>query len=134
MTGTFALSTIETDNSQQLTSREEVESCFGGIVPESVRFQDAFGMYREGITSTKSGAAVVAEMKESTFVHLSLGRRAAEDYYKSQRLLKVEEEEILIWRCDILQRAGFPQSIKDVTKLAKEILQKWEPTATISHR
>jgi hypothetical protein len=40
--------------------------------------------------ATKSGAAVVAEMKESTFVHRSLGRRAAKDYYISQRLLKAE--------------------------------------------
>jgi hypothetical protein len=91
-------------------------------------------MYREGIISTKSGAAVVAEMKETTFVYRTLGRRSAEDYHKSRRLLKEEEEEILIWRCDILQRAGFPQTVKDVTASAEQILQKRNPTATVSSR
>jgi len=57
-----------------------------------------------------------------------------EDYHKSRRLLKEEEEEILIWYCDILQRTGFPQSVKDAIALAEKILQKRDPTATISPR
>jgi hypothetical protein len=60
-------------------------------------------MYREGLVPRMIDAAVVAETKESTFVHRSLGGRSAEDFYKSQRLLKEEEEKVLIWHCDILQ-------------------------------
>jgi len=81
-------------------------------------------IYREEIISTKSGAVVVAEMPRSTFVHRVQGRRSAEDYHKSCRLLKEEEEEIWIWYCDILQRTGFPQSLNDTIVLAKKILQK----------
>jgi len=38
----------------------------------------------------------------------------------------------MIWQCDILQRTGFPLSVKDVTTLAEMILRKRDPTATIS--
>jgi len=55
----------------------------------------------------------------STFVYRTLGRRAVEYYHKARR---IKEEEILIWRYDILQRTGFPQSFKDVTILAEKIL------------
>jgi len=51
-------------------------------------------MYRDGLVP-KSEAAVIAEMRESTFVH-------RKDFHKSRHLLKEEEVEILIWRCDIL--------------------------------
>jgi len=34
------------------------------------------------------------------------------------------EEGVLVWNCDILQRAGFPLSVKDVTALAAMILRK----------
>jgi len=50
-------------------------------------------MYREGIIPTKSGAAVVAEMKQTTIGHRTRGRRSAEDNHKSRRLLKEEEDE-----------------------------------------
>jgi len=80
-------------------------------------------MYQEG----SCDAAVAAEMKESTPIHRTLGRQSAEDYHKSRRLLKEEEEEILTWRCDILHRAGFPQCVKNVTELAEEILQHRDP-------
>ena len=90
-------------------------------------------MYRERIIPTKSGAAVVAEMKQTTFGHRTLGRRSAEDH-KSRRLLKEEEEEFLIWQCDILQRTGYPLSVKEVATLAEMILRKRDPTATISPR
>jgi len=49
-------------------------------------------MYQEGLISTKSDAAVTAEMKEPTFIHRTLGRQSAEDDHKSRRLLKEEEE------------------------------------------
>ena len=115
---------------------EEVEQLLasGGSLPECVRFQEAFEMYREGIIPNKSGAAIVAEMKRTTFGYRTRGRRSAEDYHKSRRLLKEEEEQLLIWQCDILQRTGFPLSVKDVTSLAEMILRKREPTATISPR
>ena len=34
------------------------------------------------------------------------------------------EDGVLVWYCDILQRAGFPLSVKDVTVLAAKILRK----------
>jgi hypothetical protein len=129
-----ATTTSEEDDTCQVIHSEQGQLSFGGDIPESVRFQDGLKMYREGLVPRKSDAAVVAEMRESTFVHRSLGRRSAKDFYKSRRLLKEEEEEILIWRCEILQRAGFRQSIRDVRDLAEKILQKRDPTATVSPR
>jgi len=41
----------------------------GGNVPESVRFQDGLVMYLNGLVPSKEHAAVVAEMKQSTFIH-----------------------------------------------------------------
>jgi hypothetical protein len=67
-------------------------------------------------------------------VHRVQGRRSAEDYHKSRQLLNAEEEEVLIWYCDILQRTGFPQNVKDAIALAEKILRKRDPTATISPR
>jgi len=75
---------------------------------------------------------VVAEMKVSTLKHRTCGRRSAAEYEKARRLLLDEEDEILIWRCEILQRGGFPQSIRDVTAIAEEILRKSVPVATAS--
>ena len=40
----------------------------------------------------------------------------------------------MIWRCDILQRVGFPQSVKDVRDMAEQILRKRDPTGTVSPR
>jgi len=104
-----------------------------GIVPEPIRFLNAFEMYKDEIIPTKKDAAVVAEMKVSTFKHRTCGRRSAAEYGKTRRLLLDEEEEVLIWRCEILQRGGFPQSIRDVTAIAEEILRKRELTATLAH-
>ena len=46
------------------------------------------------------------------------GRRSAEDYGKTRRLLTAEEESTLLWRCDILQRSGWSQTPEDVRILA----------------
>jgi len=51
---------------------------------------------------------------------------------KTRQFLKAEGEEILIWYCNILQRTGFPLSVKDVIALAEKILRKRDPIATIS--
>ena len=52
------------------------------------------------------------------------GRRSADDYGKTRRLLTAEEESILIWRCDVLQRSGWSQTLEDVRILALETVQK----------
>lgn len=44
------------------------------------------------------------------------------------------EKETLIWRCEILQQAGFPQTLRDVRDMAQTILRKRVPAATISPR
>jgi hypothetical protein len=106
----------------------------GGNVPEAIRFQDGLAMYLNGLVPSKGDAAVIAEMKRSTFVHRSLGRRSATDYGKSRRLLLEAEEKTLIWRCDLLQRAGFPQTVQDVRDLAQTLLRKRDPTGTVSPR
>ena len=106
----------------------------GGNVPESVRFQDGLAMYLNGLVPSKEHAAVVAEMKQSTFIHRTLGRRSAADYGKSRRLLLEAEQKTLIWRCDILQRAGFPETVQDVRDLAQTLLRKRDPTGTVSPR
>lgn len=91
-------------------------------------------MYRSGLVPSKQEAAVISEMKVSTFVHRSLGRRSQADYGKSRRLLLEAEEKTLIWRCDILQRAGFAQNARDVRDLTEVLLRKRNPTATVSPR
>jgi len=124
------MSTSKVSSRQSVNNQEREEAsprASNETVPACVRFQEALEMHREGIISTKSGAAVVAEMPRSTFVYRVQGRRSAEDYHKSCRLLKEEEEEILIWYCDILQRTGFPQSVKDMIALAEKILRKRDP-------
>jgi hypothetical protein len=103
-------------------------------LPECVRFQEALDMYSSGIISTQTGAATAAEMPRSTFSHRFHGRRSAEDYNKGRQLLNNAEEGILVWYCDILQRTGFPLSVKDVTALAGKILRKRDPDATVSPR
>lgn len=103
-------------------------------IPQSVRFQEAMEMYRSGRDPRKEDAAVVAEMRVSTFVHCSLGRRSAEDYSKSRRLLTAEEEEVIIWRCEILQRTGFPQTTQDVRRIAESVLQKRDPDGRVGPR
>ena len=99
--------------------------------PPAVRFQDAQAMYNQGQLETKKDAAVIAEMTESTFRHRMAGQRSAEDFGKSRRLLTIEEESILLWRCDILQRAGWLQTPKDVRIMALEIIQKRNPDAQV---
>jgi len=103
-----------------------------GNIPEFVQFQEGLAMYLNSLVPSKEQSAVVAEMKRSTFIHRTLGRRSAADFGKSRRLLLEAEEKTLIWRCNILQRAGFPQTVKDVRDLAQTILRKRDPTGTIS--
>ena len=70
-------------------------------------------------------------MRESTFRPRMAGRRSVEDYGKTRRLLTAAEESILLWRCDILQRAGWLQTPKDALILALEIVQKRDPDAKV---
>jgi len=103
-------------------------------LPESVRFQEALDMYNSGAISTHTDAATVAEMPRSTFLHRVHGRRSAEDYNKGHQLLNTAEEGVLVWYCHILQRTGFPLSVKDVTALARKILRKRKPNTTVGPR
>ena len=59
------------------------------------------------------------------------GRRLAEDYGKTRRLLTTKEESILLWGCDILQCAGWLQTPNDVRNLARGIVQKRDPDAKV---
>lgn len=103
---TFRRNENISDNMSDNTNDNSAVHGSDGAVPECVRFQEALAMYRERIVPTKSDASVVAEMQPSTFVHRSLGRRSAEDFYKSRRLLSPEEEDIVMWRCEVLQRCA----------------------------
>jgi hypothetical protein len=67
-------------------------------------------------------------------LYIESRRRSAADYGKSRRLPLEAEEKTLIWRCDILQRAGFPQTVQDVRDLAQTLIRKRDPTGTVSHR
>jgi len=73
--------TSEVSGTQSVGNRKRGEArarASNETVPECVRFQEALEMHREGIISTKSGAAaVVAEMPRST---PSIGFRSAEGY------------------------------------------------------
>ena len=89
-------------------------------------------MYKDEITPTKKDGAEVTEVKVSTFKHRTCGRLSVAEYGKTRQLLFDKEEEVLIWRCEILQCGGFPQSIRDVTAIAEEILRNREPAATVS--
>ena len=94
--------------------------------PQAVRFQDAQAMFNQGQFGTRGDAATIADMAVSTFRHHMAGRRSAEDYGKTRRLLTTEEESILLWRCEILQRSGWSQTPEDLRILALEIVQKPE--------
>ena len=100
---------------------------------QAVRFQDAQAMFNQGQLVTRRYAAAVAEMAESTFKYRLAGRRLAEEYGKTRRLLTAEEESILLWRCDILQLSGWLQTPKDVRILALEIVQKRDPNAKVGN-
>ena len=76
-----------------------------------VRFQ---AMLNQGQLGTGRDAVVIAEMAQSTFKHRIDGRRSAEDYGKTWRLLTAEEEPIFLWRCNILPRSGWLQTPEDV--------------------
>jgi len=95
-------------------------------LPECVRFQEALDLYNSGVISTQTDAATAAEMPRPTFFHRVHGRRSAEEYNKGHQLLNSAEEGVLVWYCDILQRTGFPLSVKDFTVLAAKILRKRE--------
>ena len=82
------------------------------------------GVTKDKIIPTKNNAALVAEMKVSTFKHRTCGWLSAAEYGKTRRLLLDDKEVVLIWRCEILQCSGFPQSIRDITAIAEEILRK----------
>ena len=100
-------------------------------VPQAIRFQDAQAMCNQRRLKTEKDAAVIAEMKEPTPEHCMASRRSHEDYSITQRHLTAEEESIVLWRCDILQRAGWLQTPKDAQILALEILQKRDPDGEI---
>ena len=70
-------------------------------------------------------------MAPSTFTHRMAGRRSAEDYSKTRRLLTAEEESILLWRREILQCSGWLQTPADIRALALVILQKRDPNAKV---
>ena len=99
---------------------------------QAVRFQDEQAMYYQGQLGKRKDAAVIAEMAPSTFTHRMAGRRSAEDYGKTRRLLTAKEESILIWRCDVLQRSGWSQTPEDVRILALETVQRRDPDAKVS--
>ena len=82
---------------------------------QAVRLQDAQEMYYQGQLGRQKDAAVIAQMALSTFIHRMAGRRSAEDYGKTRRLLTAEES-ILIWRCDLLL---CPRELKGI--LAKNV-------------
>ena len=103
---------------------ENPQSESAARVPLAIRFQDAQAMYNQRQIKTKKDVAVIAEMKESTFRRRMAGRRSHEDYSIIQQHLTVEEESIVLWRCEILPRAGWLQTPKDARILALEILQK----------
>ena len=71
-------------------------------------------MYRERIAPWKKDATVCAEIKQSTFVHRSNGKQSTADYQKSRRLLI--EEDVLAWRCEVLQRARSAQTPNGIRK------------------
>jgi len=48
---------------------------------------NAFEMYKDEIIHTKKDAAVVAEVKVSTFKHRTCGRRSVAEYGETRRLL-----------------------------------------------
>ena len=63
---------------------------------QAVHFQDAQVMYYQGQLERQRDAVGIAEMALSTVSHRMAGRRSAEDYGKTRRLLTAEEELILL--------------------------------------
>ena len=98
---------------------------------QAVRSQDAQAMYYQGQLERQRDAAGIAEMALSTFTHRMAGRRLAEDYGKTRRLLTAEEESVLLWRCEILQCSGWLQTPADERALALEIVQKRDSNAKV---
>ena len=76
-------------------------------------------------------AAEITEMALSTYKHRIAGRRSAEDYGKTRRLLTAEEESILLWKCDITIVFRTAINPGGCTGLALEIVQKRDPNAVV---
>ena len=94
-----------------------------------VRFQDAQAMSSQKQLGMRGDAAAIAEMPVSTFRHRMAGRRSAEDYGKTRRLLTAEEESFCCGD-ETLQRSGWLQTPEDVRVLALEIVQRQNPDWT----
>jgi len=90
--------------------------------PSAEIFQNLFGFKMVSRRTKKERSYCSSSLTEMEIrhlcVHQSLGRQPAKDFYKSRRLLKEGVEKLLAWRCDILQRAGLLQSLRDVRDLA----------------
>ena len=85
--------------------------------PEAVRFAAAVKALEEGKVANKVEAARYAEMNYSTFKHRMQERRTVAQAARAQQKLTPEEETMVLWRCEILKRMGFPPGVVLVHKL-----------------
>ena len=96
------------------------------VEPSStVRVRNVIEMwYDSGGLVNKKDAAVIAELPATTFRHRLAGRPSREEASRARQRLTTTEEEIVIWRREVLARAGFPHPIKRVREMALLFLRK----------
>ena len=98
------------------------------------RFQIAREALEKGEVKNKKEAAALVPMNPSTFNHRFKGRKLAEQTWAEMRALSLQEEELLLHRCSILSKCGFPPCIWKVHEIAVEIRLERNPNFTLSDR
>jgi predicted transcriptional regulator len=90
-------------------------------IPENIRVQVALHMVERG--TTKSEAAEMVEIAPTTFMHCVRGRPTAVEASHRRQTMTIEEEKMLVDRCYLLGKIGFPPPVWRVRELALEILK-----------
>lgn len=101
-------------------------------IPDAVRTQLGLQMVEDGMTKEK--AAGLVDFKPTTFMHRIKGRVSKEEADHRKQLMTVEEERMLVDRCYLLGKMGFPPPVWRVRELALDILKKREPDATLGKK
>lgn len=98
------------------------------------RFQRARKALENGEVKNKKEAAALVPMNPTTFNHHFKGRKLAEQRWAEMQALSPLEEDLLLRRCSLLSRCGFPPCIWKVHEIAVEIGRECDPNFTLSER
>ena len=98
------------------------------------RFQRAREALEHVEVKNKKEAAALVPMNPTTFNHHFSGRKLAEQTWTEMQALSPLEEDLLLSRCALLSRCGFPPCIWKVHDIAVEVGCERDPHFTLSER